>query len=185
MMHFTPTPKLVIGMMVLGLSAFVAFATPPQTSQESGKFLQVVGSVQLNGTNALAGGTVLSDSLITTGQNSSAVVSLGKLGRVEVFSQTVMELAFGDRGVSVELEAGRVRLSSSQNVLVLVRTLDGVVLTTSDQRNEFTVDVSCGNTFVAVAKGSVELRAGGTIKQIAAGSQDSAGTPIPGCTPAP
>lgn len=184
-MHFTPTPKLVIGMMVLGLSAFVAFASPPQASQESGKFLQVVGSVQLNGTNALAGATVLSDSLITTGQNSSAVVSLGKLGRLDVLPQTIAELTFGNRGVSVELEAGRVTLSSSQNVLALVRTNDGIVLTTSDQRNEFTVDVSCGNTFVSVAKGSVELRAGGTVKQIAAGNQDSAGTAVPGCTPAP
>jgi hypothetical protein len=49
--------------------------------------------------------------------------------------------------------------------------------------NESTVDTSCGNTLVSVKKGSVELRAGGTVKQIAAGSQDSAGTARPGCTP--
>jgi len=35
--------------------------------------------------------------------------------------------------------------------------------------NEFTLDTGCGNTLVAVKKGSVELRAGSTVKQIAAG----------------
>ena len=182
MIHFTPTPKLMVGMMLLCLCAFVALANP---HQGSGKFLQVDGSVQLNGTNVLAGATVLSDSLITTGQNSSAVVSLGKLGRVEVLPQTTMELDFADAGVTVTLEAGRVRLSSSSNVVALVQTSDGLVLTTADQRNEFTVDTSCGNTFVSVAKGVVELRTRGEVKQIVAGSQDSVGTPIPGCTPAP
>jgi hypothetical protein len=36
-----------------------------------------------------------------------------------------------------------------------------------------------------VKKGTVELRAGSTVKQIAAGNQDTAGTATPGCTPAP
>jgi len=49
--------------------------------------------------------------------------------------------------------------------------------------NEFTLDTGCGNTLVAVKKGSVELRAGSTVKQIAAGGQDTAGTARPGCTP--
>ena len=36
-----------------------------------------------NGTSAISGATVFSDSTITTAKRSSAVVSLGKLGRVE------------------------------------------------------------------------------------------------------
>jgi hypothetical protein len=59
------------------------------------------------------------------------------------------------------------------------------VIATGNQRNEYIVDTSCGNTFVSVKKGQVELRAGSTVKQIAAGNQDTAGQGRPGCTPAP
>jgi ferric-dicitrate binding protein FerR (iron transport regulator) len=96
-----------------------------------------------------------------------------------------MTLSFGDANVSVSmLEAGRVRVSSSSNVAASVTTKEGQVVSTGNQRNEFTVDTGCGNTFVAVKKGTVELRAGSTVKQIAAGNQDSAGQARPGCTPA-
>jgi ferric-dicitrate binding protein FerR (iron transport regulator) len=116
-------------------------------------------------------------------------VSLGKLGRVEVLPQTTMKLSFTDDSVSVSmLDAGRVRVSSSSNVNASTTTNDGHIIATARQRNEFIVDTSCGNTFVAVKKGNVELRAGtdaNTVKQIAAGNQDTAGTARPGCTPAP
>jgi ferric-dicitrate binding protein FerR (iron transport regulator) len=93
-----------------------------------------------------------------------------------------MKLSFTDTNISVSmLEAGRVRLSSSSNVGVTTR--DCQITTTGNPRSEFTVDTSCGNTFVAVARGKVELRAGGTVKQIAAGNQDTAGQARPGCTP--
>lgn len=157
-----------------------------ESQKNQGKFLQIDGQVTVNGAPAISGAIVASDSSITTAARSSAVVSLGKLGRVEVLPQSTMKLIFGDDNVSVGmLDAGRVRISSSSNVTAKVTTRDGEVISTGNQRNEFIVDTSCGNTFVSVKKGTVELRAGSTVKQIAAGSQDSAGTATPGCTPAP
>jgi hypothetical protein len=61
------------------------------------------------------------------------------------------------------------------------KTADGEVVTTGDKLNEFTVDLTCGDMFVSVKKGTVELRAGSTVKQIAAGGQDTAGTARPDC----
>ena len=187
MIRFLQTPKFLIGTLILAMSSLVATGNPAQSREgPSGKLLQVKGTVQVNETNAVSGAPIASDSSITTGQNSSAVVSLGKLGRVEVLPDTTMKLQFSDSGVSVEmLDAGRVRISSSSNVNASVTTKDGSVVSTGNQRNEFVVDTKCGNTFVAVAKGRVELRAGSTVKQIAAGNQDTAGTATPGCTPAP
>jgi ferric-dicitrate binding protein FerR (iron transport regulator) len=78
------------------------------------------------------------------------------------------------------LEAGRVRVFSSSGTSAKATTNDGEVVPTGARVNEFTVDTSCGNTFVAVKKGQVELRAGGTVKQIAAGGQDTAGVKTPG-----
>lgn len=140
------------------------------------------GSLIINGANAISGATVFSDSTVTTAKGSSAVVSLGKLGRVEVHSDTTVKLSFADSSITAMLEAGRVRVSSSSGVNATTTTNDGTITSKDPKKNEFIVDVSCGNTFVAVLKGSVELRAGETVKQIAAGSQDTAGTGRPGCT---
>ena len=154
-----------------------------RTDGPSGR-LTVHGQVTVNGASASSGATVFSDSTVTTAKGSSAVVSLGKLGRVEVHEESTMKLSFTDSGIMVSmLEAGRVRVSSSSGTSATATTNDGEVVATGDKMNEFTVDTSCGNTFVAVKKGRVELRAGSTVKQIAAGSQDSAGTARPGCTP--
>ena len=159
----------------------------PQTGNApAGKFLKIEGQVSVNGAAAISGATVFSDSTITTAARSSAVVSLGKLGRVEVLPSSTMKLDFSDASISVSmLDAGRVRISSSSNVTATATTRDGQITSIGNQRNEFIVDTSCGNTFVAVKAGRVELRAGSTVKQIAAGNQDSAGTATPGCTPSP
>ena len=73
------------------------------------------------------------------------------------------------------LEAGRVRVSTSPGFNASVNTKDGVALADSTLANIYTVDIECGNTVVSPQVGRVELRAGSTVKQIAAGNQDSAG----------
>lgn len=188
MINFARPTLLVL--VLFTLSALVVVGSSPQTAKTAmGKLLQVTGQVTVNGAKAVAGAAISSGSAVTTGQNSSAVVSLGKLGRVEVLPQSTMKLIFADDKVEVEmLDAGRVRVSSSSNVNASTTTKDGHIIATGRQRNEFIVDTSCGNTFVSVKKGNVELRVGtddNTVKQIAAGGQDTAGTARPGCTPAP
>lgn len=177
--------RMMFVLLLLTVSVVAGNVPPQAPGSKAGKLLQVVGQVSVNGTTATSGATVLSDSAITTAARSSAVVSLGKLGRVEVLPQSTMKLSFGDANVSVSmLDQGRVRVSSSSNVTATASTRDATLATIGNQRNEFIVDTSCGNTFVAVKKGTVELRAGSTVKQIAAGNQDTAGTATPGCTPA-
>jgi ferric-dicitrate binding protein FerR (iron transport regulator) len=177
---------LVLSVLIL-VSMAVAANVPLQTTRSSeGKLLQFEGQVLINGAPATKGATIVSHTTISTSSQSSAVVSLAKLGRVEVLPESTIELDFSDGTISVSmLEQGRVRVSSSSNVSASVSTRDGKAITTSKQRNEFIVDTICGNTFVSVKKGSVELRAGSTVKQIAAGNQDTAGQTRPGCRPAP
>ena len=157
--------------------------------QTSAQVTQVNGTVKLkqaDGTEVPVtnGLKVASDSTVTTAQKSSAVVSLGKLGRVEILPETEMKLSFDDDSLTVAmLSQGRVRLSTSSNATAT--TNDGSVVAISQKRVEFLVDTTCGDTLVVVSKGTVELRAGGTVKQIAAGNQDTAGTATPGCTRRP
>lgn len=174
---------LLAALLMASAAMGLPYAGPQAAGGPTGK-LAVVGQVTVNGTSAISGATVFSDSTVTTAQNSSAVVSLGKLGRVEVHEESTMKLIFTDSGIMVGmLEAGRVRVSSSSGTRATATTNDGEVVATGAKANEFAVDTSCGNTFVAVKKGRVELRAGNSVKQIAAGGQDTAGQAKPGCTP--
>jgi hypothetical protein len=173
---------LSLTVAIMCVYSMVALAAPGQQGP-SGQ-LSVNGEVSVNGTNASSGATVFSDSTITTAQNSSAVVSLGKLGRVELLPNSSVKLSFSDNSVSAMLDAGRVRLATSTGVAATVATKDGSAIADSNQPNVFTVDVECGNTQVATQTGKVELRADNRVQQIAAGSNATAGQAAPGsrCT---
>ena len=175
--------SLALALAILCTYSMVGLAAQQGQAGPTGD-LSVVGEVSVNGTSAISGATVFSDSTITTGQNSSAVVSLGKLGRVEVLPNSNLKLSFSEMGVTGMLDAGRVRVSSSSGVSATVTTKDGAAVADNSQTNVFMVDVECGNTVVSTQAGRVELRAGSTVKQIAAGGQDTAGTATPGtrCT---
>ncbi len=123
-------------------------STPGGQSGPTGE-LSVVGEVSVNGTSAISGATVFSDSTITTARGSSAVVSLGKLGRVEVFPETTVILSFTRSRITVDMRGGGGRVKVKAHVDALVATDYGLIMTTSDKKTDFIVDTDCGNTFVA------------------------------------
>lgn len=165
------TMLVVVGIQLAGPGAYSQQGQSGPTGD-----LSVVGEVSVNGTNAISGATVFSDSTVTTAKGSSAVVSLGKLGRVEVFPSTNMKLSFDNSSITVRMiSTGRVRVSSSSGIKASVTTKDGKISTADTRENAFTVNTECGNTVVSTQSGKVELRAGNSVKQIAAGSQDTAG----------
>jgi hypothetical protein len=157
--------RAVVFLVLVGSISSVAWGlASPQTRVETPKLkIDGTGPVTVNGTSAISGATIFSDSTVTTGPKSSAVVSLGKLGRVELKSETTVKLTFTDSNFTLTTGDGQI--------------------TAGAKKTEVTVDTSCGNTLVAVKKGSLELRAGDSVKQIAAGNQDTAGQARPGCTP--
>jgi len=175
---------LSLAVAILSMYSMVALAAPVQGQAGPSGDLSVVGEVSVNGTKAISGATVFSDSTITTAQGSSAVVSLGKLGRVELLPNSNVKLNFTDASVTSSLDAGRVRMSTPSGVTASVTTKDGSAIADTTQPNVFLVDVECGNTVVNTQAGRIELRAGNAVKQIAAGNQDTAGQAAPGtrCT---
>ncbi len=169
--------SLSLAVAIMCTYSMVALAA--QQTAPSGE-LSVVGQVTVNGTNAISGATVFTDSTVTTAKGSSAVVSLGKLGRVEVMPESSLKLTFSEGNVMGMLDAGKVRFSTSSGVAASVMTKDGSAVADNSSPNVFVVDVECGNTVVATQAGRVELRAGSAVKQIAAGNQDMAGQAAPG-----
>jgi hypothetical protein len=174
-----------LAVAVLSVYSMVVLATPGQTGQTgpSGE-LSVVGQVTVNGQSAISGATVFTDSTIQTGTSSSAVLSLGRSGRVELLPGTTMKLSFTESGLTGVLEAGRARVSVPAGISAVVNTKDASVIADISQADAFMIDTECGNTIVSTQVGKVELRAGSKVSQVAAGSQDTVGQAAPGtrCT---
>jgi hypothetical protein len=170
-----------VAVAVLSVSSMVSLAAPGQQGQTgpSGE-LSVSGQVTVNGLSAISGATVFSDSTIATSQNSSATVSLGKLGRVELLPGSTMKLSFNEAGISGTLESGRARVSTMAGAAANINTKDGMVVANGGQANVFTIDTECGNTIIATQTGNVELRAGNKVQQVAAGQDATAGQAAPG-----
>lgn len=158
---------------VLSVYSMLTLASPGARSGE----LSVSGDVTVNGQKVISGGTMFSDSVIVTAKGSSAVVSLGKLGRVEVMANTSVKLSFAGNSISGLLDAGSARVATPAGVSVNITTKDGSVLVDGSQATSFTVNTLNGNTAVATESGLAELRSGTTVTKIAAGSNGSAGTP--------
>ena len=171
-----------VAVAVLSVYSMVALATPGQKGP-SGE-LSVSGQVTVNGQAAISGATIFTDSVVATGANSSAVVSLGKLGRVELFPNSSVKVSFSEANISASLEAGRIQVSTLAGVSAIVTAKDGAAVADARQASTFMVDVECGNMIVASQGGLVELRAAGKTVPVAAGTSESAGTPQPGtrCT---
>ena len=185
--------KIKIAMFCLvlvgGMSQMVLAGTD---AEEQVGVLTVTGTVKVNGKLAATGDIVAPGSEVQTAKGSSAVVSLGKLGRVEALPSTTLKLRYDETttthtlaSIAILLGDGSVRVSGGEGMIVNVES--GLTATRPSSRKEqsvFTVDKTCGNTMVSVEKGKVELRAGHTMKEIAAGGRDSAGQPKAGCTQA-
>jgi hypothetical protein len=84
--------------------------------------LTVTGMVRVNGQPAATGDIVASGSTVETAKGSSAVVSLGKLGRVEALPETRMKLRYDDSSISILLDSGSVRVSTGPGVAATVHT---------------------------------------------------------------
>jgi hypothetical protein len=109
----------VVGLGLLFL--FISLGASSAQAQTDAKIVSVNGQVTVNGRPAAVGDTFSSGAVIeTTGQNSSAVVSLGKLGRVEVTEDTKMTLSFDNHSITILLSRGTVKVSARPGVEVTI-----------------------------------------------------------------
>jgi ferric-dicitrate binding protein FerR (iron transport regulator) len=165
-----------VAVAVLSVYSMVVLAAPG--AKASGE-LSVSGQVTVNGQKVISGGTLFSDSTISTADQSSASVSIGKLGRVELSANSNLRLTFSDNSINAMLETGSAHVSTLAGVSVNLTTKDGTVVVDGSKATSFTVNASRGRTSISTEAGLAQLRSGSTVKQIAAGESAMAGTPNP------
>lgn len=84
--------------------------------------------VLVNGESARSGRSIFPSSTISTPDDTSAVISMGKAGQIELGPNSSLNLTFDDRSVNGELNAGRLTVLGSLGT-VSVRTVDGKTTT--------------------------------------------------------
>lgn len=80
-------------------------------------------TVTLNGEKVLSGRTFFSSGVIATSDNS-AVINLGKLGRVSMSPNSILSLNFTEDSISGEVTAGQVKVLNNEGVKVNVKGMD-------------------------------------------------------------
>jgi hypothetical protein len=103
-----------------------------RSSQLSGQLI-ANGPVTVNGNKAITGTTVFTDSHIAVdcAKGNSAVINLGKLGRIDIVAGTKLTLRFSDGLISGDLQEGKAIISTPSTVKVSVNTPDGGVVTSN------------------------------------------------------
>jgi hypothetical protein len=146
--------------------------------------ITVTGDVSVNGQKVVSGSTIVSGSVIVTGENSTATVSLGKAGRIEIGAKSNFSLRFSETNIVGILNEGKVRVSNSIGVATTITTKDAAIIADSGQANNFAVEVECSHTHVDTFNGLVTMRTGNSDKQVAAGTDATAGNlSQQGCQP--
>lgn len=179
---FRKSLTLLTTIAIWTVYSMVAFAAAPDMTGE----ISVTGQVSVNGQQAVSNSTLTSGSTIATGSGSSAVVSLGKAGRIELAADTNLTLKFTDSSVVGMLSSGKARISSAAGVATTFTTKDTTVLADAGQADSFSLEVECSHTHVDTLSGLVTMRTGSNDKQVAAGTTAVAGNlSQTGCAPCP
>ena len=120
--------SMCLSVAILATYSMVALAAPGKAAGEltvSGKNVDGESPfVFVNGESARSGRSVFSGSTITTPESASAVMNLGKAGKIELAPATSLTLTFDDKGIFGDLTSGKVTvLGANENVAI--KTLNG------------------------------------------------------------
>ena len=127
---------------VIGFIAFLPLMAGPAWAQSSSKAKgEIVSARQtkINGFSAISGTTVFSNNRIITGQHGSAVINLGKLGRIEFGAETDMTLRLSEASIGGELRSNRVVVSARAGIAIAVNTAKSMVTTDGRQPAVLTI----------------------------------------------
>jgi len=167
---------VLVAVAVLSVYSMVVLAAPGAKASAE---LSVSGQVTVNGQKVISGGTLFTDSTISTADQSTASVSIGKLGRVELAPNSNLRISFTDSSINAMLETGSANVSTLAGITVNLTTKDGTVVVDGSKATTFSVNASRGRTSMSTLAGIAQFRSGNTTKQVAAGESATAGMPTP------
>lgn len=101
--------------------------------------------VTVNGEVAQTGRSIFSASTITTPENATATINLGKAGKLELAPKSTMTVNFDQNSVNGNLTSGTVTVIGSSDSSAVITTLNGTVSSATAMSNTFTVNAESAN----------------------------------------
>jgi hypothetical protein len=98
-------------------------------------------TVTVNGETAQTGRSVFSASTITTPENTTATINLGRIGKLELAPNSSLTVSFDQNSISGNLTAGAVTVIGSAETTSAITTANGVT-TSNTAGNTFTVNAA-------------------------------------------
>ena len=83
--------------------------------------------VKINGENAQSGRSIFTGSTVATPENASAVINMGKAGKVELAPNTIVFLSFDENEMTGNLSSGRITVLSSSKAMAVKTANDKTV----------------------------------------------------------
>jgi hypothetical protein len=166
--------KVVGFMAFLLLAAGPARAQSPLKAKATGLKAKAAGEIvaasqtTINGFSAISGATVFNNNRIKTGKQGAAIISLGRLGRIEFGPETDMTLRLSEAGIGGELRSNRVVVSAREGVAIAINTPNGVVTSDGRQPAVLTISVDGGGARVIPHLGAARVVSAGENSSTAA-----------------
>lgn len=104
--------------------------------------------VTVNGELAQTGRSIFSDSTVTTPDNATATINLGKAGKIELAPKSTLTVNFDQNSINGNLTSGTITVIGSPDSSAVINTLNGAVSNTTANSNTFTVNADA-NTAAA------------------------------------
>ncbi len=122
--------------------------------------------VMIGGNNAISGQTVFNGSRIKVGNAGSAIVTLGKQGRLELGANAEMVLLLADKGKGIGgiLTSGCLAINVSAGEQVKIDIPKGTVSSSGDQHSFFILEVNGDTTSVFPNLGEIKVSSGREIE---------------------
>lgn len=112
--------------LTVAICATYSMVTLASTDKIAGELL-ISGknsSVKVNGETAQSGRSIFSASTISTPENTSAIINLGKLGKLELAPNTTANISFTDKGINGDLLSGKITVLGTADA-VNIKTTEG------------------------------------------------------------
>jgi hypothetical protein len=184
--RFSGPKRYLSTLLVVAIFNFGAFgphsvlaAVKKDDAQMAGQLI-VTGNVTINEKKAINGTTIFSSSKIAVAcsKGNSAIVNLGRLGRVELSPGSKMMLKFTNGFISGDLLEGKAVVSTPVGVKVSINTPDGVMNADGKEATVTPVTsqrgVRCVPAVVSSSGGSVSALSPGAMAAMLVGAGGSA-----------
>lgn len=168
-MKFRDLPRCLIVLCLAASMLHLPTTRGAENLKQTGE-MTALGLVKIDGELARSGQTLFSGSTIETAQDATSFINLGGRGRLELLSNSSINLGFDASTLQGLLNMGRARVSVPMGIKAQISTKVGTVINDSSQPTIFSVGFWNDDLIVSVMMGRVELHEQeGHIRQVSSG----------------